>query len=733
MRILMVTQFYSPTVGGQERVVEDLSRELIGRGHHVAVVTLQQGDLPPVSDVAGVRVYRIGSTAARFFPGYTDPTRPHAPPAVDPKAKAELRRVLRLEQPDIVHGHDWLIHSFLPLKRRNGPGLVVTLHDHSLVCANKRLIRKGEACEGPGPAKCLRCSASHYGLAKGPVIAIGNRAMAAAERALVDMFLPVSQVVADAAKLHRRGDRHRVIPNFLPGETMSPVQEQTLPDLPKEFILFAGDVSRDKGVGVLLEAHGLLDDPPPVVLIGRIIAPELVTRVVGPERGFSEDLHAAPLGNVRAVGPQPHEVVLDAFRRCTVAVVPSLMHEAFGLVALEAMSAGRPVIASNIGGLPDIIRDDKDGILVEPADVEALRAALARVLTDSALRSRLRSAAKRRAANFDAGLIVPQVEQAYEEVLATRRERQAHGGRARIPARRVTGGARRVGSGLRRTGWATIEGLSALRGRVTAAQMGAGARRIWRGLHRREPLVVLALTALGLAGTAIPAGAWTALRTILVLPLALFLPGYALTRAIFDRGRPALAERIVLAFSLSLVATAFASLFLYFVSFGLTIPSWAAALAAITVGATLAGAARPSPASDRGAPVVRRLALRRPLGPLPIAIAIAAAALVAGAVVLARTPLSSPSARGYTALWLARGPRSPALVLGVRSEEHHKTRYLLRLTLSGRVRRRHFALAPGQTWRERLPPARRAAASLYRVGRPGVYRSVRLGAPPTGR
>ena len=168
MRILMVSQFYAPTVGGQERVVEDLSRELIARGHHVAVVTLQQGDLPAISDVSGVRVYRIRSTAARFFRGYTDPTRPHAPPAVDPGATRELRRVMTLEKPDIVHGHDWLIHSFLPLKRRHGPGLVVTLHDQSLICANKRLIHNGKACTGPGPVKCLRCSASYYGRAKGP-------------------------------------------------------------------------------------------------------------------------------------------------------------------------------------------------------------------------------------------------------------------------------------------------------------------------------------------------------------------------------------------------------------------------------------------------------------------------------------------------------------------------------------------------------------------------------------
>src|SRR5262249_1490456 len=157
--------------------VEDLSRELIARGHRVAVVTLQQGGLPAISEVSGVRVYRIRSTAARFYRGYIDETRPHAPPAVDPRAMRELRRVLRREKPDTVHGHDWLIHSVLPLKRRDGPRLVVTLHDQSLICANKRLIHQGRACTGPGAAKCLRCSASFYGAAKGSMIAIGNRVM----------------------------------------------------------------------------------------------------------------------------------------------------------------------------------------------------------------------------------------------------------------------------------------------------------------------------------------------------------------------------------------------------------------------------------------------------------------------------------------------------------------------------------------------------------------------------
>ena len=710
MRILMVTQFYSPTIGGQERVVEDLSRELATRGHHVAVVALQPGDLPPVSEASGVRVYRIPSTSARFFRGYLDPTRPHAPPAVDPRATAELRRVIRLEKPDIVHGHDWLIHSFLPLKRRRGPGLVVTLHDQSLVCANKRLIRRGEACTGPGPAKCLRCSASYYGPARGPAITLGNWVMSPVERRLVDTFLPVSQVVADAARL-RSPDRHRVIPNFLPASaTGTAAKEETLSGLPRKFILFVGDVSHDKGVGILLEAHSRLADPPPVVLIGRIIDPDVLTPAFGPERVSSAALLAAPIGNVRAVGAQPHEVVVDAMRRCTVTVVPSLMREAFGLVALEAMSAGRPVIASNIGGLPDIIRDEKDGILVEPGNVEELRDALARVVTDAALRSRLRAAARRRAGKFSAELIVPQIEAAYEEILKKREE------------------ARQTGTRLRRVGSRTARGLSRLRG-ATAPNMARSSRQIWNGLQNREPRVLLALTALGLAGTGIPAGAWTPLRAVLVLPFVLFLPGYSLTAAIFREQRPAPPERVVLALALSLVTAALASLFLDFVSFGLTLRSWAVAIAIVTVSATLTGAAHTAPASARSTRATRLREHRPQLRLLPTTAAVAAAGLVAAAVVLARTPLPSPSAPGYTALWLTRKPHSAALTVGVRSQEHRRTQYRLRLVLAGRTTTRRLALAPGETWQKTLPPVQRAAASLYRLGDHGVYRSVRFVRP----
>jgi len=310
------------------------------------------------------------------------------------------------------------------------------------------------------------------------------------------------------------------------------------------------------------------------------------------------------------------------------------------------------------------------------------------------MRARLGEAARLRAATFAADLIVPRVEQAYRDVLAGRAERLAREPQA--PMR-----------------WAEV------------------ARRTWDGLHRRDERVLLALAALGIAGAAIPSGPWTALRTILVVPLALFLPGYALTRAIFRRRGLALVERIVLALGLSLVTTALASLFLYVTSLGLTVTSWVTALAVVTVAATLVVAADGSGHEHESRPTERRPARRPPLRPIHVAIGLLAAGLTVAAVALAVTPLPSSSAPGYTSLWLTRDRRTSALTLGVRSQEHQATRYVLRLRLSGRTTTRRIALAPGQTWQRQLPPSPRAAAALYRVGRPRVYRSVRLGAAGT--
>lgn len=412
MRVLMLAQSYSPVVGGVERVVEDLSGELARRGHEVAVATLRQpgGEPPRASD--GVRVHALGSSVHRVPLVEFDEERHHAPPAPDPETVVGLRRVLRRERPDVVHAHNWLLNSYLPLDRRSGTALVLSMHDYGLVCATKRFLNRGADCTGPRMGKCIRCAGDYYGRLKGLGVAAGTRLSETWVRRHVDVFLPVSAAVRDRCGLGP-GDLHRIVPNFI-GELPAPPSpgDPRLAELPDEpFILFFGDVTVDKGGGQLVEAYRALERPPPLVLIGRC---------------FLEELERVP--GVMALGRMPHRAAIEALRRSLFTVVPSLLPETFGLVALETAAAGKPIVASDIGGLAEVVVDGETGLLTAPGSRGALREAMQRLIADDGLRARMGEAAMRRAGEFGPDAVVPRFEEAYEIAVEARRARARHAG-----------------------------------------------------------------------------------------------------------------------------------------------------------------------------------------------------------------------------------------------------------------------------------------------------------------
>jgi glycosyltransferase involved in cell wall biosynthesis len=214
----MLTQFYPPYIGGEERHVRNLSMKLAARGHDVAVATLWNEGLAEFEAHDGVRIYRIRGTMQRMEALFSESARRHAPPFPDPELALALQRVIRRERPQIVHAHNWLTRSFLPLKKWSGARLVLTVHDHSLVCPKKKLIYGDDPCTGPARAKCLGCAGQHYGKAKGVPVAVSNVVMGAAERATVDMFVPVSSAVGQDNGLLGGNVPARVIPNFVPDD-----------------------------------------------------------------------------------------------------------------------------------------------------------------------------------------------------------------------------------------------------------------------------------------------------------------------------------------------------------------------------------------------------------------------------------------------------------------------------------------------------------------------------------
>ena len=308
------------------------------------------------------------------------------------------------ERPDVVHGHDWLARSALPLRRPAGRALVMSLHYYTLSCPKKTLLfRDGTLCSGPGPRKCLGCAGEHYGRAKGAGIVAGNRWGAAAERRRVDLFLPVSQATADGNGLDERGLPYEVLPNSVPDPPpLDGEERELLAALPDDgFLLYVGDLRAEKGIHVLLDAYRGLEGAPPLVLIGK---------------RWPQSPTELPPG-VRFLENWPNAAVREAQRRCRALVVPSVWAEPFGAVVIEALAAGRPVVAARAGGIVDLVADGENGLLVARGDAGALRGALARIVSDDALVDALARGASASAERFGAAAVLPRLERAYERAL----------------------------------------------------------------------------------------------------------------------------------------------------------------------------------------------------------------------------------------------------------------------------------------------------------------------------
>ncbi|MEX1024897.1 MAG: glycosyltransferase family 4 protein [Planctomycetota bacterium] len=392
MKILFVST-YTDRVGGAEGYQLDLAAALAERGHAVVRFGTEPDREVERPDLRVVRRERFRREGILRDAGVTE----------------ALRTTLAAVDPDVVHAHNlWGLPIEVDLLLARAPvGLVQTIHDFSTFCPNSWCVRgDGSPCPGGAGQQCFEHDCGSNYPFRAEMVAMTELRQRVLSRA-VDVALAPSAAVQAMARAHGFADV-RLAPYFL--REVGAVDPEPLAG---QRFVFAGRLQREKGVDVLLRAFAL----------ARVEAPAARLDVLGDgdERRSLEALaRGLELGDaVRFLGDVPNTEVAHYLRGAAAVVVPSIWTEAFGLTSLEAFRAGVPVVASRIGGIPEIVEDGVSGVLVEPRDAEDLARALVRVLgLDDAERARYVAAGRRRGAEFTRDGNVATVLAAYSDASA---------------------------------------------------------------------------------------------------------------------------------------------------------------------------------------------------------------------------------------------------------------------------------------------------------------------------
>ena len=309
------------------------------------------------------------------------------------RSYASVRRMCREFRPDVAHVHNFwmsLTPSVHAACNDAGVPTVQTLHNFRLLCVNGLLLRNGKVCEdciGRVPwrgvvHRCYRNSA----IASTVVfrMILENRARGTWIRHVRTFITPSAYSRSRFVAAGMDPVRIIVKPNVVPDAGAADARPSA-----SRTILYAGRLSEEKGLAFLLDAWSRVSDRSDA---------SLVMAGDGPSGGVLR-VRASDLGigapDLEWVGEQSPMEIHRLLAGARAVVLPSIAPESFSMTAAEALSVGRPVIASRLGALEEIVRHGETGWLVPPGDVDALTAALTAALLDPVTADRLGEAARR--------------------------------------------------------------------------------------------------------------------------------------------------------------------------------------------------------------------------------------------------------------------------------------------------------------------------------------------------
>jgi glycosyltransferase involved in cell wall biosynthesis len=289
------------------------------------------------------------------------------------EARQKFSTLLKRFSPDIIHLQNYLLHitaSILFEVQRHNPSVVWTLHDYYLACPNSHFLidRTGQVCEACHGGHFYQAILKHckkdslLASSMAAFVAYSNRWMGVAKK--VDALVTPSRFLK--SKLVASGfDENQVhhLPLFLPQENFWADERDN------GYILFLGKLETIKGIDILINAARLAKDVP-LKLAGSM------------DKVLANQLPDILPENVQYLGLKHGQELVELTRNALAIVVPSIWYENQPFSILEAFASGKPVIASAIGGMAELVSHRERGLLVKPGDSVALADAMHWMITN---------------------------------------------------------------------------------------------------------------------------------------------------------------------------------------------------------------------------------------------------------------------------------------------------------------------------------------------------------------
>lgn len=383
MKVALCTEWFYPKIGGVASHVGGLAMELGRMGHEVIIITKKSGDAPSPNhpQIAKALKLRYLDSIAPFSTILTPP---------DP---VELLGLLKREGFDILHSH----HAFTPtpllsIVTAKKLGIPTVLTTHTIPFAND--------------VRPLWTPISH-------VLFLFGRCIGEA-----DKVIAVSRAAADFIRHFVKQEKCVIIPNgvdtcrFHPSNCGTSVGGTVATKEVGPIILYVGRLVHRKGVHILVKAMPFMLKEFPrarLLIAGDGYMRKPLSLLI---KRLNLEVYIKLLGFI------PEENLPKLFKASDLFVLPSLYGESFGLVLLEAMASGKPIVASKVGGIPEVIEDGVTGLLVKSGSKRDLADAITRILSDRGLAETLANNARRTAEErYSWPIIAKGVEGVYKELL----------------------------------------------------------------------------------------------------------------------------------------------------------------------------------------------------------------------------------------------------------------------------------------------------------------------------